>query len=121
MTSPSPSTPARSHVTTHVLDAARGRPAADVPVRLEAWRGSAWETLAEQQTDADGRCAQLGPAALDPGRYRLTFDTDAYFTGQAQEAFYPEVVVVFTIREADQHYHVPVLLSPFAYSTYRGS
>lgn len=112
-----------SHVTTHVLDTARGGPAVEVPVRLEAWRSSLsqWEIVGDQSTDNDGRCTDLGPAALDAGRYRLIFDTGSWFAARGEDAFYPEVVVVFAIKNAEQHYHVPVLLSPFAYSTYRGS
>jgi len=114
-----------SHVTTHVLDAARGRPADGVGVRLEAaaedGRGSGWSLVASARTDGDGRVPALGPAALDPGTYRLVLDTGAYFDRTGTASFYPEVVVVFRVSDAEQHYHVPVLLSPFAYSTYRGS
>lgn len=111
----------RSHVTTHVLDAARGRPAAGVRVRLERAEGDTWEVLATEQTDRDGRCTTLGPHRLDAGTYRLRFDTGAYFEERRQDAFYPEVVIAFRLSDAGQHYHVPLLLSPFAYSTYRGS
>jgi 5-hydroxyisourate hydrolase len=99
-------------ITTHVLDTARGRPAGGVPVRLE--RDGA--TLAELETDADGR-ARLTERA-EAGRYRLVFDTGAYLRG---DGFYPEVSVVFEIKEPDVHHHVPLLLSPFGYTTYRGS
>ena len=116
-----PPTHATSHVTTHVLDTARGRPAADLPVHLEVWREPSWESIGLQSTDSDGRCTDLGPAALDQGRYRLTFDTGSWFNTQGQDAFYPEVFVVFAIVDVRQHFHVPLLLSPFAYSTYRGS
>lgn len=105
----------RSAVTTHVLDAAAGAPAAGVPVRLEASGGS---LLASGVTDADGRLKDLGPAELPAGVYRLIFDTGAY---HGPDAFYPEVVVCFRISAPGVHHHVPVLLSPFAYSTYRGS
>ena len=108
----------RSHVTTHVLDAARGRPAAGVAVRLERADGA---IVATGRTDADGRCACLGPERLDPATYRLRFDTGAYFDEQQQETFYPEVTIEFRLADVEQHYHVPLLLSPFAYSTYRGS
>lgn len=103
-------------LSTHVLDAARGRPAAGVSVRLE--RDGA--VLAEAETDDDGRVRDLGagPAA---GTYRLTFATGDYFAATGQEGFYPEVVVAFTVTDPAQHHHVPLLLSPFAYSTYRGS
>lgn len=105
-----------THLTTHVLDAARGIPAAGVAVSLRAASG---DEVAAGQTDADGRLA-LGPDLLAPGDYTLTFETGAYFDAQAVESFYPEVTVAFRIRD-DRHYHVPLLLSPFAYSTYRGS
>ncbi|HEV2149040.1 MAG TPA: hydroxyisourate hydrolase [Longimicrobiaceae bacterium] len=108
-----------SAITTHVLDTSRGRPAGGVAVRLE--RGP--EVLAHGATDADGRLRDLLPAGtpLQPGSYRLVFDTGAYFAGHAADAFYPEVSVVFQVRDAGEHYHVPLLLSPFGYSTYRGS
>ena len=111
----------RSHVTTHVLDAARGRPAAGVGVRLDRAERNVWTTVATERTDADGRCGTLGPERLDPGTYRLRFDTGAYFEERQQDGFYPEVVITFRLEDTDQHYHVPLLLSPFAYSTYRGS
>jgi len=105
-----------SHVTTHVLDAARGRPAVGVPVTLFWADGSA---IASASTDSDGRVADLGPDALAPGDYRLVFDTAAWF-GDIPH-FYPRVTIDFALTEAGSHYHVPLLLSPFAYSTYRGS
>lgn len=109
-----------SAITTHVLDTSRGRPAAGVAVRLE--RGK--EVLARGATDADGRLRDLLPddgAPLEPGTYRLVFDTGRYFAGQGEACFYPEVAVAFQVRDAGEHYHVPLLLSPFGYSTYRGS
>jgi 5-hydroxyisourate hydrolase len=120
-------------LSTHVLDAARGQPAAGVPVRLEAAAGDGgWTLLAETRTDRDGRArdafneaaaAMAGTSAASRGgTYRLVFDTAAYFAEQGvKEFFYPEVVVCFTVADPDAHYHVPLLLSPFAYSTYRGS
>lgn len=112
-----------STVTTHVLDAARGCPAEGMSVRLERRTPDegAGRVVAEARTDADGRVRQLGPAGLGPGDYRLVFDTEAYFERLETPAFYPEVSIVFTVTDAAQHYHVPLLLSPFAYSTYRGS
>ncbi|MEU0489517.1 hydroxyisourate hydrolase [Nocardiopsis changdeensis] len=113
-----------SHVTTHVLDAALGRPAAGVPVRLEAAADpgrSSWKTVAEGVTDGDGRVGDLGPERLAAGYHRITFDTAAYFGATGQRGFYPEVSIVFDLADEDAHYHVPLLLSPFAYSTYRGS
>ena len=108
-----------SHVTTHVLDAVRGRPAEGVPVVLEARADSGWERLAQARTDADGRVSAFGPESLPAGVYRVVFDTAAYF-GDV-ESFYPEVVIAFRLADEGAHYHVPLLLSPFAYSTYRGS
>ena len=113
-----------SVITTHVLDVARGGPAEGVPVLLEAHPvNGAWMPLASGATDADGRVPMLlePHAPVAPGRYRLTFDTAAYFTRLGVEAFFPEVRIVFEIRDPAQHYHVPLLLSPFGYSTYRGS
>jgi 5-hydroxyisourate hydrolase len=107
-----------SQVTSHVLDAALGRPAEGVPVGLYNGAGLA---LASGVTNSDGRVAELGPAALDPGVYRLVFDTATYFTASGQTGFYPRITIDFEITDATSHYHVPVLLSPFAYSTYRGS
>ncbi len=106
----------RSRVTTHVLDAATGRPALGIAVTLEAFDGT---VLGSGTTDADGRVAELGPEELLLGDYRIRFDVRTWFAGRP--AFYPEVVIAFTIADPDEHYHVPLLLSPFAYSTYRGS
>lgn len=102
-------------LSTHVLDAASGLPAARVPVRLE----HDGVVVAHAVTDADGRVRALGELAV--GTWRIVFDTGAYFTATGQQGFYPEVVVAFTVTEPDRHHHVPLLLSPFAYSTYRGS
>jgi len=112
-----------SGITTHVLDTSRGRPAAGVPVVLEIRAGERWRELGRAATDSDGRARQLSPAGepLPPGTYRLSFDTGAWFEAQGIEGFYPEASIVFTVRGAGQHYHVPLLLSPFGYSTYRGS
>ena len=118
-----------SGVTTHVLDAALGRPAAGVPVRLERLQqadqagpdGPRADLVAAASTDADGRVSDLSAGDLPRGTYRLVFDTEAYFSRTGRDSFYPQVVVVFRLNEEDQHYHVPLLLSPFAYSTYRGS
>ena len=113
---------ARAMITTHVLDTARGRPAAGVPIVLERATGDGWQELGRGATDADGRLRDLVAEGASPGagRYRLTFDTGAYFRDRGEAAFYPEVAVVFTVA-ADEHHHVPLLLSPFGYSTYRGS
>ena len=126
-----------STVTIHVLDTSLGRPAAGVPVRLErvatgvatgvatsvATRvaGGQPTPVAEGLTDADGRLRDLGPDDLRPGTYRVVFGTGAYFARSGQRTFYPEAAVTFLVEEAGGHYHVPLVLSPFAYSTYRGS
>ncbi|MCP2339993.1 hydroxyisourate hydrolase [Actinomadura rupiterrae] len=102
-------------LSTHVLDAARGRPAEDVRVRLERRDGAGYREIAAARTDADGRIRDWGGADLAAGTYRLVFDTAEL------SDFYPEVAVAFRIADPGQHYHVPLLLSPFAYSTYRGS
>jgi 5-hydroxyisourate hydrolase len=101
-------------VSTHVLDATRGGPAAGVGVRLERADGT---LLAAGVTDRDGRVADFA-GDVEPGVYRLRFDTENYLGG---ETFYPEVVVTFRVRDGAARLHVPLLLSPFAYSTYRGS
>lgn len=102
-----------STLSTHVLDTAAGRPAEGIDVTLETRAG---DPLGAGVTNADGRVAALGPDRLDAGDYVLRFDTAAYPGG-----FYPEVVIVFTVADAEQHYHVPLLLSPYGYTTYRGS
>jgi 5-hydroxyisourate hydrolase len=134
-----------SAISTHVLDIATGCPAAGMQVRLERvaaagqQAASAGEEIAAASTDADGRVASLGPDAIAPGTYRLIFDTGGYLTRQRGDsaggtarqrgdsaagaggvAFFPEVTVTFTVTDGE-HYHVPLLLSPFGYSTYRGS
>jgi 5-hydroxyisourate hydrolase len=113
-----------SGITTHVLDTARGRPASGVHVRLELETADgSREQIGAGLTDADGRAKDLLPSGfvLHVGIYRLVFDTESYFAAQNIEGFYREVAIAFTIRDPTQHYHVPVLLSPFGYSTYRGS
>jgi 5-hydroxyisourate hydrolase len=112
-----------SAITTHVLDTMRGLPAMGIAVLLERAADGGMETLASGVTDSEGRIRHLLPegAALEPGTYRLSFDTGAYFTLTAVEGFYPEVSIVFTAREGETHYHVPLLLSPYGYSTYRGT
>jgi 5-hydroxyisourate hydrolase len=106
-----------SAITTHVLDTARGVPAAGVPVRLERVDAAGCTEIARASTDAGGRVSELGPAQIESGTYRLVFDTAAY----APATFFPEVMVTFTVADDSGHYHVPLLLSPFGYSTYRGS
>lgn len=111
-------------ISTHVLDTARGRPAAGIAVVLERIdAGADAGTLARAVTDADGRVRELLPsgAALHAGAYRITFETGPYFERAGVEGFYPRVSVLFIVRDRTQHHHVPLLLSPFGYATYRGS
>lgn len=112
-----------SAITTHILDTARGRPASGVPVVLEVEAAGSWREIGRGETDADGRLKDLLPAdfKLAAGSYRLTFDTSRYFNAQKTESFYQTVTVTFIVTDAAQHYHVPLLLSPYGYSTYRGS
>ena len=107
-----------SFISAHVLDASAGVPAAGVEIRLHADDG---DLLGMADTDTDGRVGELGPDALSPGDYRVVFATGAYFAGRGQECFHPVVEIRFTVAEGQPHYHIPLLLSPFAYTTYRGS
>jgi 5-hydroxyisourate hydrolase len=113
----------RSPITTHVLDTSTGQPATGVEVTLERRHETGrWQQLGEGATDADGRVIDLlPPGSLLAGHYRLVFSTGEYFKRKGVTAFYPTVVVNFQIIIPDEHYHVPLLLSPFGYSTYRGS
>jgi 5-hydroxyisourate hydrolase len=113
-----------SAITTHILDISTGRPASGVDVALEVQRGpSNWALVGRGATDADGRLGTLMPSGtlLEPATYRLIFQTRTYFERSATATFYPHVVVVFEVASGQAHYHVPLLLSPFGYSTYRGS
>ena len=113
-----------SAITTHVLDTSRGRPAEGVPVILKIFgAGGKWRIVSRGATNADGRVPDLLPkkAKLKRAIYCLTFETAAYYRTLGTVGFYPVVVVTFSIHDAGQHYHVPLLLSPFGYSTYRGS
>ncbi|UNK46107.1 hydroxyisourate hydrolase [Arthrobacter sulfonylureivorans] len=110
-----------SHITTHILDTGTGRPAVGVKALLEAQSMSGWREVASGHTDSDGRIKTLGPEAVDAGVYRIRFETGPYFAAAGVETFFPSVEVTFEIKDPGQHYHVPLLISPFAYSTYRGS
>jgi len=122
-----------STISTHVLDIAAGRPAEGVGVRLEYVAPSGPQEMARATTDSAGRIASLGPELIMPGTYRLVFDTGGYQARQSQQGsthdaattpevpFFPEVTVTFTVADDREHYHVPLLMSPFGYSTYRGS
>lgn len=107
-----------SGVSTHVLDTAAGHPAEGIRVRLQTPDGV---LVGVGTTDADGRVPALADETLAAGVYQLIFDTATYFTTTGQRGFYPEVTITFTLTDPQQHHHVPLLLSPFAYSTYRGS
>ena len=111
-----------SAITTHVLDTSLGKPAAGVPALLEKQSGEgAWTEAGRGVTDDDGRIRDLLKSPLEAGIYRLTFDTAGYFEARNTPSFFPQVIIVFEVRNAGQHHHVPLLLSPFGYSTYRGS
>lgn len=110
-------------LSTHVIDTTRGRPAPGIPVVLSAQGPGGWTELARAATDADGRVASLLPAAVPaaPGTtLRLRFELEGYFAGLGGPVFYPRVDVVFTVQDGG-HHHIPLLISPFGYSTYRGS
>jgi 5-hydroxyisourate hydrolase len=113
-----------SPITTHVLDTTLGKPARGIAVVVEiGLDGGCWTELGRGVTDGDGRIAQFTPplTALTPGVYRVRFFTAAYFAAMDVTGFYPEVDVIVRIEDPDQHYHIPLLLSRFGYSTYRGS
>jgi len=113
-----------SRISTHLLDTTKGKPAAGVPVRLERQDSSGqWLSLASTQTDQDGRCGELlaDSATLVEGVYRLTFDTASYFAACGVDGLYPAVEVLFRVRTGETHLHIPLLLSPNGYTTYRGS
>jgi 5-hydroxyisourate hydrolase len=107
-------------VSTHVLDTMRGNPAAGVAVALNFRRPNGdWSILGHAVTDANGRVKEIG-GRLEAGEYRLDFATGAYFKSFETDAFYPEVSVMFAVAEGETHVHVPLLLSPYGYSTYKG-
>jgi len=115
-------------ISTHILDTALGRPAANVPVSLARWQEGEWIVLSESKTDADGRARQLLPegAKLNPGLYRVRFEAAAYYEAQRLTGLYPYVEIAFEVRGAgeaagEQHYHIPLLLTANGYTTYRGS
>ena len=111
-----------SAITTHVLDTALGKPATGVRVTLAHLSGGEFLLIGQGVTDADGRAKQLaGDATLSAGVYRLSFETGAWFHSARRESFYERVEIQFRVTSASEHYHVPLLLSPFGYSTYRGS
>jgi 5-hydroxyisourate hydrolase len=110
-------------ISTHILDTASGRPVTDVPVLLEREEDKAWRQLHADRTDADGRCRQLLPAdvRLETGVYRIRFETAGHYTRARVSGLYPYVEIVFEVRDAGEHYHIPLLLTANGYTTYRGS
>ena len=111
-----------SAITTHVLDTARGCPGAGIRVELHRKVEEAWKLIGESRTDGNGRCSDLmGEEKPAPGTYRLIFYATEYFQKQDAKTFYSEIAVIFEVGDSGQHYHVPLLISPFGYSTYRGS
>ncbi len=110
-------------ISTHILDVTLGRPAADVAITLEKRTDTGWERLGGGQTDADGRVKSLlGEGhVLTAGVHRATFEVEAYLASRHGRGFYPEVSITFRVENPAEHFHVPLLLSPFGYSTYRGS
>ena len=111
-----------SQITTHILDTTKGKPAAGVPITLLRQAGDKWQEIARGVTNSDGRIADLLPKEkqLEMGAYKMKFDTQEYFTQDSTINFYPFVEIVFNVA-GNEHYHVPLLLNPFGYSTYRGS
>lgn len=111
-----------SQITTHILDTGRGCPAADIAVRLEKRKGAGWTEIAKGRTNQDGRIPNLLPEGqtLQPDVYKIIFETGDYYARLQIKTFYPRVEIIFDTFDTS-HYHVPLLLSPFGYSTYRGS
>lgn len=114
-----------SGITSHVLDTSKGKPAVGIDVRLELNKGDeispSWTSIGSGKTNADGRVPELANRSVENGHYRLNFLVAEYFSVQKIDSFYPVVRIEFMIKDSSQHYHVPLLLNPFGYSTYRGS
>lgn len=110
-------------ISTHILDLTRGKPASNVPVRLERQEAvGTWKVLTSAHTDRDGRCGQLLPEGdFAPGLYRIAFDTGSYFESLKVDGLYPVVEVTFQVRDGESQFHIPLLLSANGYTTYRGS
>ncbi len=110
-------------ISTHVLDTSVGQPAAGIRVILEYEDGGTWHRLADRITDSDGRAGSLVPddGPRRTGPHRLTFDVGTYYASRGTESFFPAITILFQVRSTGDHHHVPLLLSPFGYSTYRGS
>lgn len=114
-----------SGITSHVLDTSRGKPAAGIDAVLEFNSGdlqaASWSQVGNGTTNDDGRIPELCDGPIKPGHYRINFAVSTYFESQKLESFYPVVRIEFNVADGEQHYHVPLLLNPFGYSTYRGS
>jgi 5-hydroxyisourate hydrolase len=110
-----------TRITSHVLDTSSGRPASGLSVKLERSAAEGAALVAAATTDADGRIRDWVPAGIPAGRYRLVFETGAWFRAAGRETLYPQVVIEFEVEGGTPHYHLPLLLAPFGYSTYRGS
>jgi 5-hydroxyisourate hydrolase len=110
-----------TRITTHVLDTGTGIPASGLAVRLERLEGPRADAVAEAVTDADGRIRDWLPGGVPGGRYRLVFETGTWFRRAGRESIYPEIVIHFSADDSVPHYHLPLLLAPYGYSTYRGS
>ncbi len=111
-----------SQITTHILDTSLGKPAASVEVELHQLHDNQWRQIASDETNQDGRVGDwLGDGNLTAGQYRLVFQVGDYFARAGRDTFYPHIEIVFQIGDDGQHYHVPLLLNPYGYSTYRGS
>ncbi|NKB62377.1 MAG: hydroxyisourate hydrolase [Gammaproteobacteria bacterium] len=111
-----------SQITTHILDTSRGKPAKGVLIELFHYHPDQWTSLGQAKTDEDGRVSDLllEDHLLAGGMYKLRFDVDGYYQNN-NESFYPYVEIAFRVAEGGEHYHIPLLLNPFGYSTYRGS
>ena len=112
-----------SQITTHVLDTTRGKPAANLPIALYQKITDGWHKMAEGLTNTDGRISDLLPTdvILSAGIYRVYFETQKYYSSNNEQGFYPYVDIVFEVDDSGTHYHIPLLLTAFGYSTYRGS
>ncbi len=112
-----------SQITTHILDTTRGKPAADVPITLFIQKDNDWQEMSTGLTNDDGRIGDLlhADVVLEAGTYRMHFDTNSYFNANNEQGFYPFVDIVFNIDASGSHYHIPLLLTAYGYSTYRGS
>ncbi|GJN87370.1 hypothetical protein Rhopal_000319-T1 [Rhodotorula paludigena] len=118
-----PAPPARSPITCHVLDSTSGKPAPEMRIRLDRLNTTGFVLQAQGMTDNDGRCSTLLPSStrLEVGIFKITFFVNEYFTKRGILSFYPFIEIPFEVKSADEHYHIPCLLSPYSYTTYRGS